>query len=125
MVARSTTQRARGSIPRTEVGVLDRAMEILFTVENGARTFTEIREATGLPRSTAHRLLRAMEAHGLLTFVGGHGYRLGTRLLTLSRTAVRELPLRDLAQPVLERLARTTGESAQLFVRDRDRRLCI
>jgi DNA-binding IclR family transcriptional regulator len=100
-------------------------MEILFAVELGARTFTDVREATGLPRSTAHRLLRSMEAHGLLTYVGGHGYRLGTRLLTLSRTAVRELPLRDLAQPVLERLARSTGESAQLFVRDGDRRLCV
>jgi DNA-binding IclR family transcriptional regulator len=38
---------------------------------------------------------------------------------------MRELPLRDLAQPVLERLARTTGESAQLFVRDHHRRVCI
>jgi DNA-binding IclR family transcriptional regulator len=126
MVAGSTTGRERtGPLLRTEVGVLDRAMEIILAVEGGARTFTDVREATGLPRSTAHRLLRSMEAHGLLTFVGGHGYRLGSRLLALSRTAVRELPLRDLAQPVLERLARSSGESAQLFVRERDRRLCI
>ncbi|HZN43237.1 MAG TPA: IclR family transcriptional regulator [Actinomycetota bacterium] len=125
MVAASTAHRARGAVPHTEVGVLDRAMEIIQAVEGGARTFTDVREATGLPRSTAHRLLRSMEAHGLLTFVGGHGYRLGTRLLNLSRTAVRELPLRDLAQPILDRLARTTGESAQLYVRDADRRLCI
>lgn len=126
MVAASSPERQRrGAVPRTDVGVLDRTMEIIHAVEGGARTFTEVREATGLPRSTAHRLLRSMEDHGLLMFVGGHGYRLGIRLLSLSRTAVRELPLRDLAQPILDRLARTTGESAQLFVRDRDRRLCV
>jgi DNA-binding IclR family transcriptional regulator len=38
---------------------------------------------------------------------------------------MRELPLRDLAQPVLDRLARSTGESVQLFVRDHHQRVCI
>jgi DNA-binding IclR family transcriptional regulator len=38
---------------------------------------------------------------------------------------MRELPLRELARPALERLARSTGESAQLFVRDGDRRICV
>ena len=38
---------------------------------------------------------------------------------------MRELPLRELAHPALERLARATGESAQLFVRDGDRRICV
>ena len=66
-----------------------------------------------------------MESHGLVTYVGGQGFRLGPRLLGLAATAMRELPLRDLAQPVLDRLARSTGESAQLFVRDHHRRVCI
>jgi DNA-binding IclR family transcriptional regulator len=38
---------------------------------------------------------------------------------------MRELPLRELAHPALERLARTTGESTQLFVRDGERRICV
>jgi DNA-binding IclR family transcriptional regulator len=100
-------------------------MLILRVVEEGARSFTDVVGATGLPRSTAHRLLQSMEQHGLVTYVGGQGYRLGTRLLSLSATATRELPLRDLVQPILERLARSTGESAQLFVRDHGRRLCV
>jgi DNA-binding IclR family transcriptional regulator len=57
--------------------------------------------------------------------VGGLGYVLGPRLLGLAASAMNDLPLRDLARPVLERLARSTGESAQLFVRDRDKRVCI
>lgn len=107
------------------MGVLDRAMAILRAIEGGARTPAEVARLTGLARPTAHRLLKSMRSHGLVTSVGGQGYRFGPRLLGLAATAMRELPLRDLAQPVLERLARTTGESAQLFVRDHHQRVCI
>src|SRR5919197_3870965 len=111
--------------PSTPVGVLDRSMAILQAVEHGARSFTAIVETTGLTRSTAHRLIGALEDHGLLFHVGGLGYALGPRLLGLATTAMRELPLRELARPALERLARSTGESTQLFVRDGDRRICV
>jgi DNA-binding IclR family transcriptional regulator len=107
------------------VGVLDRSAAILDAVEAGAHRFTAIAEATGLPRATAHRLLRALEDHGFLARYPGFGYRLGPRLLRLANEAMRELPLRDVAHPVLERLARSTGESAQLYVRSGDARVCI
>jgi len=94
-------------------------------VEGGARSFTDIVRVTGLSRTTAHRLISSLEDHGYLFHVGGLGYALGPRLLGLATTAMRELPLRELAHPSLERLARTTGESAQLFVRDGDRRICV
>jgi len=100
-------------------------MAILRAIEEGSRSHADVARSTGLPRPTAHRLLRSMETHGLVTHVGGQGFRLGPRLLGLAATAMRELPLRDIAQPVLERLARSTGESAQLFVRDHHRRVCI
>lgn len=107
------------------VGVLDRTMAILDAVQDGARSFTQIVDATGLTRSTAHRLIKATEDHGLLISTGGRGYRLGPRLLGLAATATRDLPLRDLARPALAELATTTGESAQLYVREGDRRICI
>jgi DNA-binding IclR family transcriptional regulator len=107
------------------IGVLDRTMAILDAVELGARSFTQIVEATGFTRPTTHRLIKAMEDHGLLSTVGGRGYRLGPRLLALAATAMRDLPLRDLARPTLERLCAATGESAQLYIRDGDRRVCI
>ena len=107
------------------VGVLDRCVWVLEAVEAGARTLSDVVAETGLTRPTAHRLLLALERHELLTRVGGRGYRLGPRLLRLSAVAMRELPMRDLAHPALERLARTTGESAQLYVRAGDRRVCV
>jgi DNA-binding IclR family transcriptional regulator len=98
---------------------------VLSAVEDGARSFTDVVERTGLARPTAHRLIQALEDHAFLIHVGGFGYTLGPRLLGLATSAMRDLPLRELAHPSLERLSRSTGESAQLFVRDGDRRICI
>ena len=107
------------------MGVLDRSVTILEAVRGGSRTFAAIAAATGLTRPTAHRLLRALEAHGLLLQAPGVGYVLGPRLLDLAAAARTDLPLRALARPALERLAADTGESAQLYVREGDRRICL
>src|SRR5918995_2632464 len=111
--------------PTSGVGVLDRCVAILRAVEDGARSFTDIVAATGLTRSTAHRLIQGLEDHGFVVQIGGLGDALRPRLLALAPSASRDLPLRELAHPSLERLARSTGESAQLYVRDGDRRVCI
>ncbi len=105
--------------------MLDRCVAILRAVEGGSRTFTDVIETTDLSRSTGHRLIQGLEEHGFLAAIGGFGYVLGPRLLALASAAARDLPLRELAHPALERLARSTGESAQLYVRDGDRRICI
>ncbi len=110
---------------RSGVGVLDRSVAVLEAVERGARTLHQIVETTRLSRPTAHRLLMALEAHEFVTRLGGQGFRLGPRLLRFAEVAMRELPIRDLAHPALERLARVTGESAQLYVRSGDERVCI
>jgi DNA-binding IclR family transcriptional regulator len=100
-------------------------MAILDAVRDGEHTFTGIRRATELTPATTHRLLGALEEHGLLMFAGGYGYRLGPRLLGLAASARLDMPLRERAHPVLERLASSTGEGSQLFVRSGDRRVCI
>jgi DNA-binding IclR family transcriptional regulator len=100
-------------------------MAILDAVRAGEHTFTGVRRATGLTPSTTHRLLGALEEHGMLMFVGGYGYRLGPRLLGLAASARRDMPLRERAHPVLEALAASTGEGAQLYVRSGDRRICL
>jgi DNA-binding IclR family transcriptional regulator len=109
----------------TEVGVLDRAVAILDAVEHGARTHAAVVRATGLSRTTAHRLLKSLEAHGLIEHVGGRGYRLGPRLLTLAAASLQEPALRDVAHSPLERLAAATGESAQLYATSVDGRVCV
>ena len=110
---------------RSGVGVLDRAVAILDAVQAGATTFTDISARTGFSRSTAHRLIKALEEHGLLAGADGRGYRLGPKLLRLAATAARDLPLRALAHASVERLAARTGESAHLYVRTLDERICV
>ncbi len=122
---RNMSVTSKPGAPSTEVGVLDRCMALLSAVESGARSFTQIAQATGLTRPTAHRLLKALQAHGLLASLDSAGYRLGPRVVELASAAERDLPLREVARPVLQSLARTTGESAQLFVRELDRRVCV
>jgi len=103
---------------------LEKTSSILDSIEQGARTYTQIVEATGYTRPTVHRLIKELQRHEFLAFYGG-GFHFGPRLLRLAATAMRELPLRDLARPALERLAVATGEGIQLYVRSGDRRICI
>jgi DNA-binding IclR family transcriptional regulator len=71
--------------------------------------------ALELTRTTAHRLLAALESEGLVTRnpVSG-GYRLGAGVMALGARALLGNDLRALVQPELETLAAETGESATL-----------
>jgi DNA-binding IclR family transcriptional regulator len=113
------------AVAATQVGVLDRSIAILDAVEHGAHTHAAIVGATGLSRTTAHRLLTSLVAHGVLEHSGGRGYRLGSWLRKLAAGALQEPSLRDAAHPTLERLAAATGESAQLYVTSVDGRVCV
>ena len=106
------------------VGVLDKAVGLLTALEGGARPLSALTEATGLPRATAHRLLTALEDHGL---VGRRapGFCLGPALIRLGAAAGAGPGLGEAARPPLERLRDSTGESAQLYVRRGDQRLCV
>jgi len=119
-------QAADGGNLITGVGVLDRSMSLLELLADGPRTLRSLAEASGLPRPTAHRLLVALESHGMVARDGGGGaFRLGPRLTELAARAGGGLELGSLAAPVLGWLHERTGESAQLYVRSGDRRLCI
>lgn len=111
------------TVAQTGVGVLDKSVAILEAVAGGSRTLSELVEATGLSRPTAHRLARSLEAHGLLSREGPGQWRLGLRLTALGSAAARSV--REAARPVLADLADRTGESAQLYVRRGDARVCI
>jgi DNA-binding IclR family transcriptional regulator len=109
----------------TGVGVLDKAMVVLGSIEDGPRSLGELQESTGLPRATAHRLATALEAHGLLRRDGEGRFELGPHLVTLGRAASGRFALIEAALPVLRELRETTGESVQLFVREGDARRCV
>jgi DNA-binding IclR family transcriptional regulator len=109
------------------VGVLDKAVTILRALEDGPRSLLDLAAATSLPRATTHRLASALESHRLLDRDQDGRFVLGPALARLGQVAQGH-PGRSLveaARPVLAALRDRTGESAQLFVRSADSRLCV
>jgi DNA-binding IclR family transcriptional regulator len=48
------------------IGVLDKVVSVLTVTATSPSGLSELCEATGLPRATAHRLAVGLETHGLL-----------------------------------------------------------
>jgi DNA-binding IclR family transcriptional regulator len=107
------------------VGVIDKALCILSALESGPRSLAGLVEVTGLTRATAHRLASALEVHGLLRRDRDGCFALGTRALALGHAAARGWPIADAAGVALAALRDTTGESAQLYVSEGSRRVCV
>ena len=107
------------------VGVVDKSVAILAALaERGPLSLAGLVAATGISRPTAHRLATALEAHRLARRDEAGRWTLGIRLAAWGSAAAGAV-LVQAARPVLERLRDTTGESAQLFVREGNRRVCV
>ncbi|MFF8835735.1 IclR family transcriptional regulator [Streptomyces sp. NPDC015130] len=106
------------------VGVLDKAAVILGALASGPATLAELVAATGLAQPTAHRLALALERHRLVGRDLQGRFVLGPRLGELS-AAAGEDSLLAAAGPVLTSLRDSTGESAQLFRRQGETRICV
>jgi DNA-binding IclR family transcriptional regulator len=110
--------------PETGVQVLDRAVALIDVVaRDGAASLAELVAATELPRPTAHRLAVALERHGIFTRNAAGQFVLGAKVAAWG--AIAGSGLAPAAGPVLARLVADTGESAQLYVREGDRRVCV
>ncbi|MFC4334593.1 IclR family transcriptional regulator [Salininema proteolyticum] len=104
------------------VGVLDKAVLILEACTKGA-SLAELVHETGLPRATAHRLAQALEAHAILQRDHEGRWRPGVKLGELAGASA-DILLAS-AEPVLNVLRDQTGESAQLYRRRADERVCV
>ena len=106
------------------VGVLDKAVAILSTLEAGPHSLAELVAATGIARPTAHRLAVALEFHRLVARDLTGRFVLGPRSGELG-AAAGEDRLLAAAAPALAALRDATGESAQLYRRQGDLRICV
>lgn len=106
--------------------VLGKIRSILdaFTLAEPVRTAAQIRQATGLPSSTAHRLLQNLVEHGFLDR-DGDAFRIGARMAYWAGPATRARDLVDLLAPQLEALRDATGETACCFRAEQGSRVCI
>ena len=105
---------------------LDRSIAILDAIaHDGPCNLADLVRGTGLARPTAHRLAVALERHGLVVRDRRGRFRLGARLVGWGAGRGAALALVEPARAVLERLSAGTGESAQLYVREGDQRVCV
>lgn len=107
--------------PASGVQSIDRAVRVLaaFTPERPIAGVSDIARLTGMSRSTVHRLLSALSAHGLVQqLADSPTYSLGPRLLSFAETARGHLTLDRQAEPIMTWLRDESGETVGLHVLD-------
>lgn len=107
----------------SKVGVLDKIVDILSCIAENNSNLSDIIATTKISRSTAHRLLLALEQHHLVIRTT-QGYSLGSRLVGWGESS-KLTTLIQITKPVLVKLRDLTGESTQLYVREGNNRVCL
>ncbi len=98
---------------------VDRSAQLLLGVlaSEHAISVTELARASGLPKSTASRLLGVLAARGLVAQDGPRGLLYpGPAILTYARRGLYDRTIVELAQRSLDALARASGETVNLAV---------
>jgi DNA-binding IclR family transcriptional regulator len=100
--------------------VLERAWQIVtcFEPEQTEVGISQIARATGLAKSTVHRLVGEMTRLGMLETAGAGRVRLGLRLFELGQQVPRQRALHEAARPFMEDLREATGDHVHLAVLD-------
>lgn len=107
-----------GGVSNPGQSVTGRALSILAVFEKSLapRSLTEISEETGIPLSTAHRLLAELEEWDALQRDAAGRYQIGLRLWELGQHAGRQV--REIARPLLQDLYSLTHETVHIAVRE-------
>lgn len=113
--------------PEPGVAAVNRALAILQAFENSVEgmSLSEIASATGLYHSTILRIGESLLHHGFLRRLEDGRYKLGPTPFYLGMLYQESFRLWDHASPVLRELVRTTGETAAIYIRDGDHRVCL
>ena len=91
----------------------------LFTIERPEWRLSELAEAIGVPRSSAHALLTSLVEIGLLQCRTKGRYRIGWRIVSLGETLRASVDVRSAAAPVLQSLVERHRETCHLAVMER------
>jgi IclR family transcriptional regulator, acetate operon repressor len=98
---------------------IDRGAQLLVHVLESERPvgLTELANRTGMPKSTASRLVSVLERRGLVQQDGPRGrLRPGPAILRVAARGLLERNLIEAAQPALDALAEASGETINVAV---------
>ena len=105
----------------SSVQSIRRAFAVLGALGDGPLGVTDVADRSGLPKSTAARLLATLSEEGAVEQVpGDSAYRLGPRLVALAGGLSFNRSLAAIARPILVELAAASHEAAGLGVSDGD-----
>ena len=105
-------------VPPPGTQTLARGLDVVAAVRNGARDLKAVCTATGIGRSTAHRLLQVLDQRGYLRSSHGADYSLGPVLIELGFHALYQSPVPAIARPILEQLVGKYQDTVHLAVED-------
>jgi IclR family acetate operon transcriptional repressor len=99
---------------------VDRALRLLQELagHGAGATLSELAASTGLPKSSLHRTLGALQERGFVAQRDDGRYLLGVELLRIAFEFHDRLDLRVLLRPTLERLRATLNETVHVGVLD-------
>jgi IclR family acetate operon transcriptional repressor len=107
--------------PDSPSAAVERALAMLEAVaqEAGGLSNAEISRKLQIPKSSASYILRTLEARNYLTRDEESGkYRVGLKILSLSRGALSGLDVRGVALPIMRHLSQQTGLTCHLAILD-------
>jgi DNA-binding IclR family transcriptional regulator len=105
-------------MPSFQIKVLDKAiriLELLAQANRGVR-LKDLISTASLNKSTALRILRALESHELAARDGSGAFVLGSRVLWWENCYRRNFELLAVVRPVLEKLRDLTGETVTFSI---------
>jgi len=114
--AQAPEKRTKGTIKS-----INKMMMVLDSFSRGQHSMTlaELADRTGLPKTTAHRIVSSLRDIGLLDQDGQRdSYRLGIKLFQLGSLVLASMDLNRHARPHVTHLQRLTGETVHLCVFD-------
>lgn len=97
---------------------LDRALVILETLaQKDAITLTELAERAGQAATTTYRALSTFQRHGIVEFEeDGQTWKIGPGAFRIGSVFLNRTNILSATRPIMQRLMRETGETANLGV---------
>lgn len=108
------------------ITALDAGLQVLRSIgEHPDQNVPQLAALTGLTKSKVFRIVRTLEAQGLVCLSADHTVRLGATSLVLGRQAERQVTLLRAAAPALDGLLQDTQENVYLMVREGTRSMVL
>lgn len=109
------------------VAAVERAVSLLeaFTERDTSLSLGELARRTELDKATVLRIARSLAKSSMLVRNEDASWRLGPKLVRLGALYQSTFRSAAIIEPVLAELSERTGESAALYVREGDSRVCL